>query len=106
MFFVAGSSSQEIDHGPILPLTCPRCNQVTYWRMIQNISKVSVYFIPVANSDNRHKLVCTSCGYFTMLSLEQVQRAHWLKQVTAAFFNKQISDEEYRKNLESVKYLH
>jgi len=106
MFFIAGSSSGEIDHGPILPLTCPRCNQVTYWRMIQSVSRVTVYFIPVSNSDNLHRLMCASCGNCFMMSHDQVQRAHWLKQVTAAFFNKLITDDEYRKNLETVKYLH
>jgi len=106
MFFIAGSRSQHIDHGPILPLTCSNCNQVTYWRMYQKKSQVTVYFVPVSNSDQGHILSCASCGFSIQLNPQQVQNAHWLKQVTLAFFNKQITEEEYKMRLEQVKYLH
>ena len=106
MFFVSGSRSNETDHGPILPLTCPHCTKVTYWRMFHNSKTTTVYFVPVANSGGEHKLVCDNCGYYILLNPNQVQRAHWIKQVTLAFFNKQITDEEYKQRLEQVNYLH
>lgn len=105
-FFAAGYNSSHVDHGHILPLTCPNCKQVTYWKMFERKSQVTVYFVPVSNSSHGHLLCCNACGFAIPLNAEQVQRAHWIKQVTIAFFNKQISDEEYKSHLEQIKYLH
>lgn len=104
-FFTAGHSTNEYDHGPILPLTCPQCRQVTYWRMMEVRSQTTVYFVPV-NTNSRHSLMCHSCGLRTPLNPDQVNRALYLRQVTQAFFDKQISDEEYRSRLSEMRYLH
>lgn len=104
-FFAAGSSTTRFDHGPILPLTCPRCNVVTYWRMIENRYESTVYFMNVSSSSH-YALVCQSCGNGTMLNQEQAGRAIYIRQYTHAFFEKQITDEEYRERLNEVRYLH
>lgn len=106
MFFTAGYRSHHIDHGHILPLTCPHCNKVSYWKMYEKKAQVTVYFVPVSNTSKGHVLCCDLCGYAIALNAEQVQRAHWIKQVTQAYFNAQITDEEYKMRLGQVNYLH
>lgn len=98
--------SGYVDHGHILPLTCPNCRQVTYWKMYEKRAQLTVYFVTVSDSSKGHILCCDSCRFTIALNADQVQRAHWLKQVTAAYFNRQINDDEYKKNLEVVRYLH
>jgi len=104
MFFVSGSRSSTREHGYVLPLTCPRCKTVGYWRLVQETNSTTVYFVAVNPSDNYH-IYCEKCGYSVQLNPEQAQRAFYLRDSTHAFFNKQISEEEYGRRLKEMRYL-
>jgi hypothetical protein len=101
----AGFYSGDIDYGPILPLTCPRCKKQDYWRLIEKRSEYSLLSVTLS-SNSKYLLVCPACYWMTFLTEEQAHRAKHLRQVTAAFFEKKISDEEYRRELEAMRYLH
>jgi len=104
MFFIAGSSSSQRDHGPVAPFTCPRCRNYSFWRLVENISSSTVYFIPVSNN-SQYILGCTICGLSSFLNPEQVQRAFYLRQFTLAYLDRQMSDEDYNLRLQEVRYL-
>ncbi len=105
-FFTAGYQFGFVDHGHILPLTCSHCSKVTYWKMYEKKTQVSVYFIPLPPSSKGHVLVCDFCSFSIALTPGQIQRAYWLKQVTQAYFQKKINETQYKENLEQVNYLH
>ncbi|MCK6638861.1 MAG: hypothetical protein L6Q81_02160 [Bacteroidia bacterium] len=105
MYYSSRSSSRHTqDLGYCLPLTCHRCNEVSYWHLLRETSKESGPLF-TSSEVHRHSISCDKCRYIVDLNPEQAQRALYLLNCTRAYSAGQMSPQEYEQRLKEVNYL-
>jgi len=96
MFIIFGWNHQTSNnYGPTLPITCPRCNNKTFFHLLQNKLWFTLFFIPVIPYESKYYLLCDVCGCGKELTGSEIDYAKGLNGTTIAFLNKTISEEQY-----------
>lgn len=104
MFFLFGWNHQtKKDYGPTLPIKCPNCNNDVFWHLVHSRDWLTVFFVPVIPYKSKHSLLCEVCSQGIELNDTQISKAKKLNQTTLAFFNKEITKEEYMKAVKHVR---
>jgi hypothetical protein len=103
MFFFFGWGRQtRNDHGQVIPLECPNCRNKSFWRYISLKTWFTIFFIPIAPYETKELLLCDVCSRGVELKGGQVEKARSLSKITTSFINKQITNDQYQKELDSI----
>ena len=90
------------DFGPTMPVTCPRCNNDTYWRLLRSRTWFTLFFIPVIPYENKHFLLCEVCQNGVQLHGEDIEKAKYLTNATQQYLNKEINEATYQHALDTT----
>ena len=106
MFIVFGWGRRtHTDHGPALPITCPKCNNQTYWRYKHYRTWFTLFFIPVIPYESDHYLLCDVCQQGVVLRNGAEERAKVLAGYTDLYLKQQMPLEEYQARLGEARLL-
>jgi hypothetical protein len=106
MFIVFGWGKRtHTDHGPTLPITCPKCHNQTYWRYKHYRTWFTLFFIPVIPYESDHYLLCDICQQGIVLGEHERERAKVLAGHTGMYLRQQLSQPEYEARLSEARLL-
>jgi hypothetical protein len=106
MIFVFGWGKRtHSDKGPTLPVTCPNCNNYGYWHYHKAKTWFTLFFIPVIPYENDHYLLCNVCERGIELHGDRIDKAEQLNVVTGRFLRNEISQDEYKAQLDQTPLL-
>lgn len=106
MFIVFGwGHNTTKDHGPTLPINCPKCHNQTYWRYKHSRTWITLFFIPVIPYENQHYLICDICQQGIVLDEAERERAKILAAHTNLYVKNQMSEAEYQLRLNEAQLL-
>jgi hypothetical protein len=90
------------DHGAALPVTCPNCNNQTFYRYLTVSKWFTLFFIPVIPISSKHYLMCPVCTRATELDHAGRERAAKLVELTARFQSGGMSEEAFGQALREL----
>src|SRR2546423_80706 len=83
------------DYGPTALVTCPNCNNKTYFVLVYIKTWLEYFFIKIFAYKRRYYLLCDICSRGVELKGEQIDAAKKLNEATSAYLNESLSIEEY-----------
>lgn len=90
------------DLGEALPIRCPQCNNLAFYRYMSVTSWFSLFFIPVIPLKRRDYLVCPICTRALALRKDQREMAARLVELTTRFRAEQLSEADYQAQLRAL----
>ncbi|MDH5178219.1 MAG: zinc ribbon domain-containing protein [Gammaproteobacteria bacterium] len=95
MYIVHGTKTGKlVDFGPTLPITCPACENKTWWNLQQQRIWFTLYFIPVFPAFTNYTLECEACGINLELHGKEGKRAIALQKQARLYQDNQLSSSE------------
>jgi hypothetical protein len=89
------------DHGPTLPVTCPRCHNQVLYHYVSRTRWFKLYFIPVVPLSRSHLLLCPICNHGPEINREDLARVQALNAVAVGHESGTVGDEEFRRAVEA-----
>jgi len=89
------------DHGPTLPVTCPRCNNQVMYHYVSRTRWFRLYFIPLLPTSKVHQLLCPICNHGPEISREDLPRVQALNTVAEQYQRHSVSEEDFRRAVEA-----
>jgi hypothetical protein len=90
------------DLGEAVPIRCPQCNNLTFYRYMSVTSWFSLFFIPVIPLKRRDYLVCPICSRALALRKDQREMAARLVELTTKYRAGELSEPEYQAQLRAL----
>jgi zinc ribbon protein len=90
------------DHGPALPVTCPNCNNQTFYRYLTVTKWFTLFFIPVVPISSKHYLMCPVCTRATELDRPGREHAAKLVELTTALQSGGMDADTYAERLREL----
>jgi hypothetical protein len=90
------------DLGEALPMSCPRCNNLTTYRWMSVTSWFSLFFVPLIPLRRHDYLVCPICTRAVELTRDQREMAANLVSLTRRFRAGELAQDDYLAQLRAV----
>jgi hypothetical protein len=90
------------DLGEALPIRCPQCNNLTFYRYMSVTSWFSLFFIPVIPLKRRDYLVCPICTRALGLRNDQREMASRLVELTTKYRAGELAEADYQAQLRAL----
>jgi hypothetical protein len=92
-------------YGPTLAITCPNCNNDTWYHLVRHRTWFTLFFIPVIPYSSRHLLLCQVCSQQIKMTGDKLEKAKRLSELTRELFDKKISASEYQFEANNMQLL-
>ena len=91
-------------HGPTMAMTCPNCNNDTWFQLWRYRKWFTLFFIPLIPYSTTHFLSCGVCSQGMELKGDQLQQARQLNALTKGLFSEEISKDEYWAQADKISH--
>ncbi len=106
MFVLFGFDKEKIkDHGPAIPMVCPRCHNPTHFRLVEVSKWFTLFLIPIFPYEWTYWLKCDICSHGAELDDERFERAQRVARAFRKWRDAQISEERYNTLLRKSRLL-
>ena len=106
MFFFFGWGRQTKDNlGPAMPITCPNCKNKTVWELVRVKAWFTLFFIPIAPSEDKHCLLCKVCSKGIELKGDQIEKAKEMNRLCKAYEGNQMDKEQFVASLNKIDLM-
>lgn len=90
------------EHGEAYPMECKNCNNKSFFKLVSLKTWFTVFFIPIIAYKSKDYLTCPVCNKGYELDDENFKKAKSLLEPTANYRNNQMTDEEYRLQMDEI----
>ena len=90
-------------YGPTLALTCPNCNNDTWYHLLRHRLWLTLFFIPVIPYSSNHYLICPVCSKEMKLTRDQVDKARQMNALTGRLLEKEITESQYQFETKAIE---
>ena len=99
---VSGTGPGKVqDHGPTLPVTCPRCHNQVMYHYVSRTKWFRLYFIPLVPTSKVHALLCPICNHGPEVNRDDLPRVQALNTVAQQYQRHSVSEEDFRRAVEA-----
>jgi hypothetical protein len=105
MIIFGWGKATNLQYGPTLGVTCPNCNNETWYHLLRRRLWFTLFFIPVIPYSSEYLLLCQVCSQGIKLTGDKIEKAKRLNELTQKLLNKEMSASEYQFETKNIKLL-
>lgn len=98
-----GANDNIEDQGEAFPCNCPKCHKEVFLHFVKSKVALTVWHVPVAESDTAWYLICPECGLEILLQEQDIERARSANEWTLGLLKARASHEDIRRELADFK---
>ena len=89
------------DHGPTLPITCPRCNNHVMYHYASRTRWLRLSFVRLLPLAKVHLLLCPICNHSSEVGRDDLPRLQALNTVAVQYQRHSVSEEDFRRAVDA-----